>query len=267
MPTVSLSSWPLHHLLGEPPITGPGQTADFEWQSGHTLLDVIPQIAAHGYNTMEICHFHLESAATEYLTQVHEALEANGIRLLSLLVDGGDISHPEHGGRDYEWIAGWLPAAVTLGAERMRVIAGRTKGETAVATIIEALLKLSHEAEGLGIRITVENWWGVADSPEAVVEILEATDGKIGFNMDFGNWSGPDKYENLSQVAGYAETCHAQANFTADGTVEGQDYGRILEILKEAGFSGPFTLVASDQRPDPWPGLNRCREFIQESFA
>jgi sugar phosphate isomerase/epimerase len=48
-----------------------------------------------------------------------------GTLLQTLLVEDGDPSHPQTAERDIRWVAGWIDIAAALGAQNMRVIAGK----------------------------------------------------------------------------------------------------------------------------------------------
>jgi len=63
------------------------------------------------------CHFHLPSRSPGYLEQFWEAREAAGVELWNLLIDDGDIIHPEHAERDCDWVVEWADTAAELGAK------------------------------------------------------------------------------------------------------------------------------------------------------
>jgi sugar phosphate isomerase/epimerase len=267
-PTIAVSSWALHRALGAPPILGPEHgpaiPSGAHGKGRLSLLELPAELASHGYRTMEICHFHLPSREAAYLDELRAALEGSGVSLLSLLVDEGDLTHPEHGRRDLEWIREWIPVAAQLGAERMRVIAGKTTAGGATETVIGAFRELAAQAGDAGVRLTTENWFSVTATPAPLLHILDETRGEVGLNLDFGNWGGETKYQNLAQIAPRAETCHAQANSTGQTSIDREDYGKILALLSSAGFNGPFTLVESGPGSDEWQGLEVRAQFIRD---
>ena len=176
--------------------------------------------------------------------------------LLSLLVEAGDLTDPEHGERDREWMAGWIETADLLGAKRVRVIAGKAPySRDALQRSIAALRKLAQHARDHGVRLTTENWFGLLSCPEAVRGLLDSLEGEVGFNLDFGNWSGPAKYDDLAAIYPYAETCHAKCAFTPEYVPDAADFRRCLDLARDARFSGPFTLIYDGPDPDEWKGL------------
>jgi hypothetical protein len=267
-PRVSVSSWSLHRTLGDPPIYGAdnGQviptTAHGKGQL--SLLELPSHIATFGINTMEICHFHLPRLDTGYLTELRRALQAAKVELFSLLIDEGDITHPVNAARDLAWISSWLSVASSLGAKRMRVIAGKAApSEAALEMSIRGMQHLIPHAEALGLRLMTENWYGLLSSPAPVHALLQRLEGNVGLCCDFGNWGGPTKYRDLQSIAPSAESCHAKASFSSADEMNEDDYMHCLDITREAGFSGPYTLIYDGPSPNEWVGLQQERQVVQ----
>lgn len=263
---LSVSSWSLHRALGpvywdkpsdlrrEP--TTPYGTGTL------SLLDLPARLAEIGIHTLEICHFHLVSRDDAYLNQVREALDTAGVTLFSLLIDDGDITHTDHAERNREWIAGWLATAGKLGAERARVIAGKTNGDGALDRSYDGLSRLADTADTHGVRLMTENWFGVFSTPQAVHTVMEKSAGRVGLCLDFGNWSGESKYDDLASIAPYAESCHAKCSFTAPMTPDRADYEHCLKITQQAHFDGPYTLIYDGPDDDEWAGIKLEAELV-----
>lgn len=264
-PRLSVSSWSLHGALGQPHNYGPdnGTTIPVHThnQGELSLLELPARLEGFGVNTMELSHFHLPSREIAYLDEFRAALKEARVELFSLLIDEGDITHPVHGERDYKWIEGWVEVAAELGADRMRVIAGQAQPtQEAFEMSAKRLYLLAHAADMEGVRLTTENWYDLLGKPEHVWSLLYALDGKVGLNLDFGNWEGETKYSDLAEIAHMAESCHAKGDFSS-GQLDTEDYNRCLDILHEAEFSGPFTLVY-EETEDEWQGLEIQKNII-----
>src|SRR5687768_1395848 len=127
-PQLGTSSWSLNRTLGAPNFDALQNKTDREpAHNALPLLDLPARLSEMGIRRLEICHFHLPSREPEYLEQLRAALDAAGVELWSLLIDGGDITHPENGARDVEWTKGWIDIAADLGSRHARVIAGKAK--------------------------------------------------------------------------------------------------------------------------------------------
>ena len=266
-PHISISSWSLHRSLGRPSFYGVAEgttiPSDTHNRGKLSLLELPAAIAKFGIHTLELCHFHLPSLDSGYLNEFKAALFDADVTLFSLLVDDGDITHPETGLADTAWVESWADVAAVLGAQHMRVIAGKQAG-TAVNLQLSAqrLERLADVMAAHKTRLMIENWFSLLSTPDAVIALLDRLDRRVGLCFDFGNWSGEEKYKNLAQIAPYAESCHAKAHFNEAGQIDQQDYARCIEILRDVDFEGPFALIFDSPQPDEWAGLTIEKEMI-----
>ena len=266
----AVSTWSLHRLLGPtyPYSPDPAKSAARQepyGAGGASLIELPKQLAERGIYRLELCSFHLPSLDPAYLAEFRAAMKASGVLFQTLLVEDGDPSHPETGERDIRWIAGWIEIAKALGAENMRVIAGKQKpSQESLQRALTNLTWLAAQAEGSGIRVVVENWFDLLPAPEQMNWLLDGLEGKIGLNGDLGNWSAPAKYAGLADIMGRAELCHAKADYNASG-LDADDYGKCLEACRAAGYAGPFTLIYdSPFFADEWDGILLQKAFIED---
>lgn len=258
MSRLSISSWSLHRALGEVHnhyrATPAARRDDDNIFGEVTLLELPEKLAARGIHTLEICHFHLPSLDDGYLAELHGALAAAGVSLFSILIDDGDITHPELARReaDVRWIRGWLAIAGKCGAAHARVIAGRQAATEPVATIHNApqvqlsarqLVSLADVAQAHGVAVITENFHALTATAAPLLAILQQCDGKVGLCADFGNFRGVEKYDDLAAILPYANSVHAKAQYVQPGQIEMGDFGRCLDLAQAAGFDGPYSLI------------------------
>jgi sugar phosphate isomerase/epimerase len=270
MPVTAVQSWSLQRTLGRPVAEG-----SFPWPggmgshigSGLSLLELPALLVERGYRVLQLCHFQLPSRDPAYLADLRAALEDAGIELDALLLDTGDLSSPDRGDEHERWTSGWVADAAALGARRIRVIGGRQAPSS--EALHASAVRLSRLAdEGHGVRIVTENWHELLAGPDAVLRLLDETEGQVGLLIDLGNWSGPTKYEDLARIAPFAETCHAKCHATADGSaLDEPDYVRSLGVLADAGFDGPLALVFEGPGEDEWAGMDAERAIVRGVFA
>ncbi len=262
----SVSTWALHNTLGttywDTPEKPVKQAAETYGPGSMTLLEVPARLAAMGVQTMELCHFHLPTRDKTYLHLLRNELDAAGVELWSLLIDAGDLSHPEHTARDLAWIGEWVDTAGALGAKRTRVIAGKAEySDAALERSVAGFRALAARAQAQNVRLMTENWFALLSRPEPLLTLLDRLEGTVGLCADFGNWGGPTKYDDLAAIFPRAESCHAKSEFNAPGIVETTDFNRCLDLTRAAGFHGPYTLVHAGPG-DEWEGLASAREAL-----
>ncbi len=273
-PTKAVHSWSLFRELGR--YVAPGSMPSGDMRSGEgpevaepnglALLDLPRALADHGFRSMQLCHFYLPSRDPDYLAELRSAFDESGVALECFLIDDGDLTDPTAGGEQEAWISGWLSVAEQLRAPRARVVAGK-RAPTAELLAISAQRLSSLADRHAGTRIVTENWHALLPDAASVNELLDRADGQVGFLVDLGNWSGPDKYTQLAQVASRAETCQAKCRTDADGSLQTDDYRASLQVLRDAEYAGPLALVYDGSDPDEWAKLEEEYALVCDVFA
>lgn len=264
---IAVSTWSLHRLLGttyphDLTTSAIGSGDDTFGEGSESLLGLPSVLANHGYHRLEVVSFHMRSRDSIYLAELRDQFSRAEVTLQTLLIDAGDITHPEHGARDEAWIAGWIEVANELGAQNARIIAGKQQPTPEnITRSVTALKRLADANAGSPVRLVTENWFDLLSTPAAVHEVLDRLEGRIGLLGDFGNWSGETKYEDLASIFSRAELCHAKAGF-AGGQLDEADYGSCVGAAEEAGYKGPYTLIFDADQPHEWAGLAQERDFI-----
>jgi sugar phosphate isomerase/epimerase len=272
MPRTSISTWSLHRGLGPKyrlAADGSGHVEpDGGWGPGEwPLLEVPGQLAERGIQCLEICHFHFPSIDMGYIAELRRALEFAGVELWNVLIDGGDITHPEQSRReaDLDWIRGWIGVAARCGAKNVRVIAGDAQPDTdghAVRLSAAGLRQLSAYAQERGVRVMTENWHALTMRPKNLLTLLDRLEGEVGLCVDFGNYSGPTKYEDLAAITPRATSTHAKAHFPQAGQMDRDDFCRCLDLTRQNGFNGPYTMIF-DGPGDEWSSLAMIQEELR----
>lgn len=266
----AVSTWSLHRTLGSfrshDPVSADRSAArPSAPSSGLPLLELPAELRRHGYDTVQICHFHLPTREAGYLAELRSALQDASVRLDAVLVDDGDLTHPANADEHQAWISGWLDDALALGADRGRVIAGRsTPTPEASAESARRLGRLATDHPD--IRVVTENWMELLPTAADVHAVLRPNEGAVGFLIDLGNWKGADKYHELAAVAPLAETCHAKCHWQADGP-DAEDFTRSLQQLREADYTGPLALIYDGPGDDEWTALEREDEIARGIFG
>lgn len=264
----AVSTWSLHRALGGIYPYKPDGLEALACQPAYgegtiELIDLPRQCAEQAIFRLEICSFHLPSRSPSYIADLRSAVEEADVKVQTLLIEDGDLSDPETAQRDVKWMAGWIDTAVALGAENMRVIAGKAQPSDATLHRAEIHLRqLAEQTADADIRLVIENWFDLLPGPTELNRVLDALNGKVGLNGDFGNWERAGKYADLARIMGRAELCHAKGRYSAAG-LDVEDYVRCVELSSAAGYRGPFTLIYdSPYHENEWTGILEERDCI-----
>ena len=272
MNRIAVSTWSLHRYLGVSYPHDLTTTAIPEgeetWGEGEeSLLGIPSALKRHGISKLDLCAFHLRSIDPIYLGELKASLAASDIELQMLQIDAGDITDPIHGERDMNWTAHWFGIAEQLGAKYARVIAGRQPATQETLDLsAKRLLTLADRNAGSPVRLLVENWFDLLDTPADVHYLFAQLGNRIGLNVDTGNWRGPRKYLDLKAIFGPAELCYINPVWV-DGALDTEDLGKVLTIADAAGYTGNYTLIYDADHPsDEWAGLKHEIHAIERHY-
>ena len=266
MPNISVSTWSLHRQLGRawyvPTTNGLQNRSD---QTDRVELMAVPAlVASQGIHQLEVCHFHFPSVDVGYLNEFRSELERHGVTFYSLLIDTGDITHPNETQReeDLNLIRHWIDVAGKCGALQARVIAGDAEAsEEAIALSAQNLGILATYAKARGVEVSTENFKKLTQRATPLLEILNRCASELALCADFGNFKGETKYDDLAAILPRATTVHAKGNYV-NGALDKTDFGQCMKLATAANFEGPYVLIFSDDGEE-WPYLQALRNDIQ----
>jgi sugar phosphate isomerase/epimerase len=178
----------------------------------------------------------------------------------------------------------WLDGAAIIGAKSVRMnspsafgpsirpsavrdsATGYPKNDAIVPYLnnaIESYKEMADYGGERGIRVTIENHWGLAADPVNIRIILDAVNHPYcEATPDFCNWEYEHMlFSGLKVLAPYAHTnCHAKYwdRWTNN------DVQRSVRIMLAAGYKGTFALEYED---GPWDGVEGSRYLFKEVMA
>ena len=173
----------------------------------------------------------------------------------------------------------WLDAGKVIGAKSMRVNSGGPRiAPGAVATesypkadelagnlrnCIESMKELADHGGKAGVKVTLENHWGLTANPMNIRIVLdEVNHPYCEASPDFCNWEHEYMmYHGLKALAPYAHTV-VHAKYW--NRWKENDVRRSVRIMMDAGFEGKFALEYED---GPWDGVEGCKYLYQEVLA
>ena len=173
----------------------------------------------------------------------------------------------------------WLDMAKTLGVVSMRVNTGGPNPVPLAAQrssdgyprnteiipymdkCVESFKEMADYGGKVGVKVTIENHWGLAADPMRIVAILEAVNHPYcEATPDFCNWEYEYMlFSGLKVLAPYSKSNVHAKYWERWGTA--QDPARATRIMLAGGFKGTFAL---EYEAGPWDGVEGTRYLLKE---
>lgn len=174
----------------------------------------------------------------------------------------------------------WLDGAATLGAKSMRVNSGGPRiAPTPVAdpssypkndalaqyltNCIESFKEMADYGGKVGVKVTLENHWGLTANPINIrIIIEEANNPFCEASPDFCNWEHEYLlFHALQDLAPYAHT-NVHAKYW--NRWKTSDVQRNVRIMLNANYTGIFAL---EYEEGPWDGVEGAQYLYREVLA
>ncbi len=173
----------------------------------------------------------------------------------------------------------WLDGSARLGAKTMRVNTGGPRiAPNATATqdypkndeivkylnhAIESFKEMADYGGKVGVKVTIENHWGLSANPMNVRIILDEVNHPFcEASPDFCNWEHVYLlYHGLEALAPYTHTTVHAKYWSRWKDV---DVRRCVRIMTNARFQGIFAL---EYEEGPWDGVDGARYLLKEGLA
>jgi L-ribulose-5-phosphate 3-epimerase len=249
--------------------------------AGHTntyhtygFEDALRGIARAGFRHVELSavpgwteHVDLSDEPAE----VRRLVESHGLEAVSLSAHS-DLTTPgglEHGIKGVRWAAAYGLSIVNT------AVGGHESAEENEQAFLANVGELADAADAAGVVVALEIHGDIMASSDVTIPLLE----KIGrdsikVNYDTANveyYSGNRAVDDLPKIVPHLahvhlkDTAGGKGNWDfgaiGSGTV---DFARVLEILREDGYSGPFS-VELEFQGEPWPPVDEVDEAMRRS--
>ncbi len=240
---ISLAQWSLHKALQ----SGKMDNLDFAARAKNDFgIDAVEYVSQF---------FQDKAKDKAYLAEMKKRADDNGVKSLLIMIDGeGDLGSTDETART-EAVTNhykWLDAAKTLGCHSIRVnAAGQGNPGDVAQAALRSLQQLSDYAAQLQLNVLVENHGGYSSDGRWLSFIMKALNRpNIGTLPDFGNFCierGEDgecineynRYDGMHDLLPYAKGVSAKSYaFNEQGEETTIDYGRILKLVKDSGYTG-----------------------------
>ena len=246
---LSLAQWSIHKMIRNDNVD-PYTFAEKAKGWGFTGLEYVSQLYPADLENNE----YSDEAINAFVEKSNAEAKKHGMRNVLIMIDRqGDLAVSDAAERKaaVERHFKWVDAAAKMGCHSIRVnLAGSDVPEEWMANSIDGLTQLATYAKDKNINIIVENHGGLSSNGAMLAEVMTKVDmDNCGTLPDFGNFcikrsetgcaEEYDKYKGVKELMVHAKAVSAKAHdFDEEGNETKIDYARILQIVKDAGYSG-----------------------------
>lgn len=233
-----------------------------------TLEKFIDFCAEQNLDGCELTAYYFPKEITnDYLMSLKERAFRLGLDISGTAI-GNDFCLPEGEARErnLKMCRDWIDHSAALGAPAIRIFAGTVpKGDNEDAARERCIAGINQSldyAATKGVCLALENHGGITATPEQMLKIIEGVKPSpwFGVNFDGGNFSTADPYADLARIAPYAINAQVKVELSPGGKKEPADLGRVVKILKDAGYRG-FLVLEYEAKEDP---LTAVPEYLKK---
>jgi sugar phosphate isomerase/epimerase len=270
---LSLAEWSLHKTFNDEGVS----PFEFAKMSNDMGFEGIEYVSGLYTKQIEVLGFDKTIDSLKTLSEI------NGIRNVLIMIDGeGDLADPNEEARNQavENHKRWVDAAQKLGCHSIRVNTfGTNDPEIWKETVVDGLKKLSEYAATKNINVLCENHgWLSSDVPKLMEAIHKVNMANCGTLPDFGNWCVkrkegstwgeceevyPDKYEGIKMMLTAAKAVSAKSyDFDENGNETTLDYPRIIQLVKDSGYTGFIGVEYEGERLGENEGIQATKNLL-----
>ncbi len=238
-----------------------------------SLDDFITDCANMNLQGTELTSYYFPPEPTdEYLRHLKQLCFRLGLDVSGTAVRN-DFCYPpgtERAG-ELKHVKRWIDHAEVLGAPVIRIFSGHARGTSeadAHRLCVEGIEECCQYAGQHGVFLALENHGGLSTTSDGLLSLVRDVKSPwFGVNLDTGNFRSDDVYGDIARLAPYAINVQVKVSVTgAGGKREKSDFGRLAQILKDAGYRG-YVVLEFEESEDPTEACPRIMDELRQAFA
>jgi sugar phosphate isomerase/epimerase len=272
---MSLAQWSLHKAILEEKIS------PFDFAKEANALDIHAIEYVSQLYKKEVSQLGLDTV----IERLKEESKKYGVKNLLIMVDGeGDLANTDENklNEAVENHKKWVDAAKVLGCHSIRVNAhGQGTDVEVMANAVIGLAKLSEYAKTKGINVLVENHGGYTSNGGWLATVIQKVNmSNCGTLPDFGNFclkgsqsinsenceNAYDIYKGVKELMPYAKAVSAKSyDFDENGNQPKIDYTKILQVVKNAGYTGYIGIEYEGSNLSEIDGIIATKKLLEKA--
>jgi L-ribulose-5-phosphate 3-epimerase len=230
-----------------------------------------------GVNAVEyVNQFYLEGFTQAVTKELKKVSDGEGVHNVLIMCDKcGRLGDPDAAKQTWSVDAHlpWLEAARTLGCHAIRVNAYSEAKEsygTQLDRTADGLRRLCEIGDTYGLNVIVEPHGGLSSNGAWLVALMDLVGHpRVGILPDFGNYGSKregwayDIYRGTAQSMPYAKGVSGKTfHFDAHGEESTMDFRRLMQMVKDSGFTGYVDIEYEGHEIDPETGIKLTRDLL-----
>jgi len=274
---LSLAQWSLHNAIWKrqlDPYDFTAKAKELGFEGVEFVNQLYPDVMKAKDKT---------AALKQFISKLNTAAKTEGIENVLIMIDGeGDLAVPSISERNQaiENHKAWIETAAAMGCHSIRINLFGERDEIAwKAQAAESMRKLGEFAAPYMVNIIVENHGYLSSNAALVMEMLaEVNLPNCGTLPDFGNfclereagkrWDAAcireyDRYQGVKELLPKAFAVSAKSHdFDQAGNETHTDFKRMLQLVKDAGYTGFIGVEYEGQQLDEISGILATKELL-----
>lgn len=266
---ISLAQWSLHNALFDGELDHLDFAATAKNEFGINAVEYVNQF------------FKDKAEDTDYLDEMNQRCSDLGVEQVLIMIDGEGnlaVSDDEARSEAIENHYKWVEAAEYLGCHSIRVNAyGEGTPEEQHTAAVDSLGRLATFAKDYDINVIVENHGGYSSNGAWLAGVMAEVDmDNCGTLPDFGNFclkseggacvDEYDRYKGVEEMMPYAKGVSAKSHvFDEEGNETNTDYIKMLQIVKDAGYTGYIGVEYEGSELSEFEGIKATKKLLVEA--
>ncbi|MBM1105404.1 sugar phosphate isomerase/epimerase [Aurantibacter crassamenti] len=272
---LSLAQWSIHNMINDKKVD-PYTFAEKAKEWGFTGLEYVSQLYPADLENNE----YSPEAMAAFVEKSNAEAKKHGMQNVLIMIDRqGDLAVSDEAERKaaVERHYKWVDAAAAMGCHAIRVnLNGESDPARWHANSVDGLTQLATYAKEKNIEILVENHGGLSSNGAMHAAVMkEVNMDNCGTLPDFGNfcitrkkdsWDCEemyDIYKGVTELMPHAMAVSAKSNvFDAEGNEVNIDYKKMLQIVKDAGYTGYIGVEYEGKELSEEAGIIATRDLL-----
>jgi sugar phosphate isomerase/epimerase len=265
---ISLAEWSLHNAIQSGKLTNLDFPLKAKNDFGIDAVEYVDQL------------FKDKTYDQAYLNELKKRCDDNGVKSVLIMVDtAGHLADTNDAKRKQavENHHKWVDAAKFLGCHSIRVnAAGEGSAEDVAKAAVDGLGRLTEYGAKNSINIIVENHGSYSSDGKWLSGVMKQVNmPQCGTLPDFGNFCTKysnngcqqeyDRYQGVQELMPFAKGVSAKTNeFDANGNESHIDYNRMLQIVKQAGYTGYIGIEYEGSKVSEEEGIRLTKQLLEK---